>query len=67
MRVVVRHGDDWRRAGPSESFCVWDLEVIAHERDAYVETVLAGPGGSGAGGYLERPAPDVGPVSRGAP
>lgn len=62
VRVVVRDGERWRPARPSESFCVWDLDVIAHERDAYVETVLAGPGESGADGYLERPAPDMDPV-----
>lgn len=59
VRVVVRDGGEWRAAGPNESFCVWDLDVIAHERDAYVETMLAGPRGPGADGYLKRPAPDV--------
>jgi hypothetical protein len=43
-RIKVRDqtpGAPWRAAGPSESFCVWDLQVIAFERDAYVTTMLA--------------------------
>ena len=43
-RIKVRDqrpGSQWRVAGPSESFCVWDLQVIAFERDAYVTTMLA--------------------------
>jgi hypothetical protein len=27
---------------PPEGVCVWDLEIIAAERNAYVGTVLAG-------------------------
>jgi hypothetical protein len=45
LRVFVRalEGDArWRTARGSESICVWDLQVIAFERDAYVATVLAG-------------------------
>lgn len=44
VRIKVRDqqpGSMWRAAGPSESFCVWDLQVIAFERDAYVTTLLA--------------------------
>jgi hypothetical protein len=44
-RVFVRdlEGDaEWRPARGAESFCVWDLQVIAFERDAYVTTLLAG-------------------------
>jgi hypothetical protein len=44
VRVVVREqtpGAEWRPARGSESFCVWDLQVIGFERDAYVATVLA--------------------------
>ena len=47
LRIAVRdHEPDavWRAAAPSESVCVWDLEVIGHERDAYVANVLGGPG-----------------------
>lgn len=31
---------DWRPARESESVCVWDLQVIWAEREAYVRTVL---------------------------
>ncbi len=45
MRIFVRPPDEhaWRPARGGESFCVWDLQVIAFERDAYVATVLAQP------------------------
>lgn len=43
LRVFVRHdGEAWRAAQASESVCVWDLEVLWREREAYVRTVLAG-------------------------
>jgi hypothetical protein len=32
----------WRPAQGSESICVWDLEVIAFERDCFVATMLNG-------------------------
>jgi hypothetical protein len=44
VRVVVRDHEpqsEWRASRESESFCVWDLQVIGFERDAYVRTVLA--------------------------
>ncbi|MFN2563906.1 MAG: isochorismatase [Gemmatimonadaceae bacterium] len=44
VRVFVRgleNDAEWRAARGSESFCVWDLQVIAFEREAYVATVLA--------------------------
>lgn len=56
VHVFVRDGDRWRPAGGNESFCVWDLEIVSHERDAYVETMLAGADGDGPVGYLERVA-----------
>lgn len=43
VRIKVRDQQpesQWRAAGPSESFCVWDLQVIAFERDLYVSTML---------------------------
>ncbi len=53
VRIWVREGGNpWRPAGGSESFCVWDLEVISHERDAYVRHVLR-PGAPGVEAYLE--------------
>jgi hypothetical protein len=43
IRVFVQEpGAGWRPARGSESVCVWDLEVIAAERAAYVATALAG-------------------------
>ena len=44
MHIYVRPRDasvPWRRARDSESICVWDLQVINFERDAYVREVLA--------------------------
>jgi len=45
LRVFVRYSgtadDAWRAARGGESVCVWDLEVIAIERTAYVSTYLA--------------------------
>src|SRR5262245_19618913 len=43
LRVFVRPPGvaGWRPAQGGESACVWDLQVVAFERDAYVETVLA--------------------------
>jgi hypothetical protein len=45
LRVFVRgleEGSAWRPARGSESVCVWDLQVISFEREAYVATLLAG-------------------------
>jgi hypothetical protein len=45
MRLAVRQQreeETWRAARGGESVCVWDLELIAAERDAYVGSVLAG-------------------------
>ncbi|HLF56236.1 MAG TPA: hypothetical protein VI942_05250 [Thermoanaerobaculia bacterium] len=56
LRIAVRRGaEPWRAARADESVCVWDLQVIAAERNAYVETVLAaGAGEAGLRAYLER-------------
>ncbi len=57
IRVAVRRADErggWRPARGRESICVWDLEIIGFERDAYVETVLAADDPAGAAeAYLE--------------
>jgi hypothetical protein len=45
LRVFVRaleSGSEWRTARGPESVCVWDLQIIGFERDAYVATMLAG-------------------------
>lgn len=31
---------EWRAARDGESFCVWDMQVLWFEREAYVETML---------------------------
>lgn len=40
LRVFVRDDSKWRAAMGGESICVWDLQVIWHERQAYVRTFL---------------------------
>ncbi len=51
MRVFVREGERWRPARDSELFCVWDLEIIWHEREAFVRSMLT-RGGGGVEAYL---------------
>jgi len=41
LRIWLDDGDGYRAATGGESVCVWDLGVMAFERDAYVETLLA--------------------------
>ena len=55
IRVFVKSEGPWRPARESESFCVWDLEIVGRERDAYVETVLSS---GDADAYLARRASD---------
>ncbi len=40
-RIFV-YENGWRRGKDDESFCVWDLELIWKEREAYVATMLSG-------------------------
>jgi len=47
----IRRGE----APMDQSFCVWDLEIIARERDAYVNTILSG-GAAGEDAYVHRRA-----------
>lgn len=57
LRVFVRYPEGrarWRAAEGSESVCVWDLQVIGFERDAYVSTVLSADRPGDVAGYLER-------------
>jgi hypothetical protein len=42
IRVFVDDGGGWRAARTHESICVWDLEVIWFERNAWVATALSG-------------------------
>lgn len=58
-RVYLRDGASWRPARGGESFCVWDLEIIWFERQAYVEHMLAG-GEASCRAYLESRFGDAG-------
>ena len=51
-KVFVAEQGEWHAAADNESFCVWDLEVFGHEREAYIGTVLAGEVAEGAERYL---------------
>jgi hypothetical protein len=55
LRIALRTDDepDWRLAQGSESFCVWDLQIIGFERDAYVQSILSEQPGK-AEDYLQR-------------
>ncbi|WP_337064978.1 isochorismatase family protein [Rouxiella badensis] len=39
MKIWVTENGQWREA-LNESFCVWDMQVMAFERDAFVATLL---------------------------
>ena len=51
---VRRRGGPWRPAERGESFCVWDLEVLWAEREAWVQTMLGEAGEGGREAYLSR-------------
>lgn len=44
LRIWVRRSpsDPWRPAADDESVCVWDLEIIWEERQAWIQTMLSG-------------------------
>ena len=48
----VAAGTPWREAAGVYSFCVWDMEVLWHERCAYVRHVLSTHGSPDVPGYL---------------
>ena len=50
----------WRPARGSESVCVWDLEVIAAERAAYIATVLSRESTDPRARYLRPVSPGPG-------
>jgi hypothetical protein len=57
LKVFVRPpsaGARWRPAREGESVCVWDLEIIWEEREAYVETVLGKNGALRQKEYVDR-------------
>ena len=58
LRIFVNNEvspQGWRQNDGSESICVWDLEIIWKEREAYVATVLS-PHGCDVAKYLARTA-----------
>lgn len=43
-RILVREaGAPWRPTDGSESFCVWDLDIMWFERNAFIRTMLSMP------------------------
>ena len=52
LRVFVRESEVWRPAGTNESLCVWDLEIVWFERNAYLQSILCDRGAS-IENYLE--------------
>lgn len=52
-RVFIHDNGAWRVAKESESFCVWDLQAIWHERETYITTMLSGKPAN-TGEYLSR-------------
>lgn len=42
IRVWLHDGGAWRTARDGESVCVWDLEIVWYERNAWIETGLSG-------------------------
>lgn len=55
-RVFVDEGAGWRSA-VTESFCVWDMQIMNAERDAYVRHVLADPRHGDLAAYLADTCP----------
>ncbi len=55
FQIMVRRGPDesWRTARNGESICVWDLEIVWEERQAWIDTMLA-PVGADPDAYLVR-------------
>lgn len=55
MRIWTRKREPdahWAPAGPDQSICVWDAQVLDFERGAYVENVLAHPDQPNIDAYL---------------
>ncbi len=46
--------DSWQPARNGESFCVWDMEVMWFEREAFVNAILSHPDAPDVEGYLEQ-------------
>lgn len=55
VRVFVREPDaEWRPSRGGESFCVWDMQVMWFEREAFVGTVMTEGHPDPGGEYLRR-------------
>lgn len=55
VRVFVREPDAaWRPSREGESFCVWDLQVMWFEREAFVGTVMSDEHPDPVAAYLGR-------------
>jgi hypothetical protein len=54
LRIWVdeRNGEGWRAARGEESVCVWDLEILWTEREAYVGTIMSSHDPAARGAYL---------------
>jgi hypothetical protein len=55
LRVFVNDpadGEGWRAARGGESVCVWDLEVVWREREAYVATAMGADQADARARYL---------------
>lgn len=51
-RPAAEH-EDWAPGRPDQGACVWDLQVFAFERDAFVKHVMSAPGGADLEAYLQ--------------
>jgi len=56
IHVFVDKGKGWRTAEGSESVCVWDLEIIWAERNAYVDHMLSNSHAPNFEAYLQTTA-----------
>lgn len=53
VQASTRSGAPWEAGGDDFAPCVWDLEIVAFERQALIDTTLT-PGGGGPSAYLAR-------------
>ena len=49
--------DPWRRSEPGESICVWDLEILWQERQAWIRAMMSGGDPDGEAYLADVPAP----------
>ena len=53
LEVWIRYDDGWAPSRHHESVCVWDLEILSFERDAWVATMLSDAQPGSLRAYLE--------------